>query len=85
MKLNPVGSVRDKLMTKTLINERQTEMVKIMLILLSGKGKAEQLTDLFKELHGRLFNREGDYLREKARDTLELHNTMEEAKKFIKE
>lgn len=80
-----MNSVRDKILTRVLINERLVEGLKVAMPLFEKKEDKEDLKESFKELSARIMCREFEYFNEKARDVLALGNVLEEASKFIKE
>jgi hypothetical protein len=75
--------VRDKILTRVLINERYSDNLKVMLFMLKDANKPELLSDSYKEYFFRNLVRDFLYTEDKAKEVMKLHGTLEEAKKFI--
>jgi hypothetical protein len=81
--LGPVNSVTDKILTKCLINERVSMNLGMIMLLTKEQMKPKDLLDTFQEFYYRNFNRDHVYRKEKAKDTINLANTLAEAKQIM--
>lgn len=83
LKLSPVDSIQDRLMTKLLMNERHVELLKLVIHLLKDTKKAGKVPDILEEVQQRLLGREQEYFYNKAKKIMELSGVLDEASKFL--
>ena len=82
--MDPVGTVKDNIMNRFMLNERTLEGIKSTLELYGEKMNQKEAYELFREAYYRNMYREHEYRALRAKDVLKDKAALEEVKSIIK-